>query len=204
MSDDILEQVVDDIKDSPSSTCRTIKLKKVSYLPLTEDNIETHRRVQCDKRIPRYQLHLDRIGSICTDGTPAILGNRSGLFQQKLFPRPEKDIGDLCEDFEDNSWSCSELSPVSVILENCFVDWARKERELGNFPTLEETVTEDAFVYPDFVSKIVQHLQLLCTSFDDYFSCGELQPCDNGIWHPFKQNMDDLDDDSDIKEDLID
>lgn len=27
----------------------------------------------------RHQLHLDRIGSICTDGVPAMLGNRSGF-----------------------------------------------------------------------------------------------------------------------------
>ena len=37
---------------------------------------------------------------------------------------------------------------------------------LVNFPFPEETLMEDAFLYPDFASKIVKHLKLLCTSFD--------------------------------------
>ena len=78
-----------------------------------------------------------------------------------------------------------------------------KKGNLADFPSLEETVTEDASLHPDLVSKIVEHLHILCTSFDDYFSCGELQPCDDWIRHPFKQNMEDVDDDSNIKEDLI-
>ncbi|XP_071750018.1 protein FAM200C-like [Lepeophtheirus salmonis] len=83
--------------------------------------------------------------------------------------------------------------------------WIRrvKKGNLANFPSLEETVTEEASLYPDFVSKIVEHLQILCTSFDDYFPCGELQLCDNWIRHSFKQNMKDFEDDTYIKENLI-
>ncbi|KAK8396044.1 hypothetical protein O3P69_005260 [Scylla paramamosain] len=41
---------------------------------------------------------------------------------------------------------------------------------------------------------------MLCTSFESYFSYGELQTCDNWILNPFRQNLEDIDDDSNIKE----
>ncbi|MPC47793.1 Protein ZBED8 [Portunus trituberculatus] len=45
---------------------------------------------------------------------------------------------------------------------------------------------------------------MLCTSFDGYFSCGELRACNNWILNPFMQNLEDVDDDGSIKKDLID
>ncbi|XP_068221707.1 protein FAM200C-like [Palaemon carinicauda] len=74
---------------------------------------------------------------------------------------------------------------------------------LVNFPCLEETVTENSTLPPAFVAKIVEHTQLLCIFFDGYFSCGELQSCNNWILNPFMQNLED-DDDGSVKEDLID
>ncbi|XP_076343945.1 protein FAM200C-like [Tachypleus tridentatus] len=44
-------------------------------------------------------------------------------------------------------------------------------------------------------------MQMLRTSFEGYFSCGELQTYDNWILNPFMQNLEDV---SGIKEDLID
>ncbi|XP_068245147.1 protein FAM200C-like [Palaemon carinicauda] len=75
---------------------------------------------------------------------------------------------------------------------------------LVNFPCLEETVTENSTLPPNFVAKNVEHMQLLCTSFDGYFSCGELQACNIWILNHFMQNLEDVDDDGSIKEDLID
>ncbi|XP_068229365.1 protein FAM200C-like [Palaemon carinicauda] len=79
-----------------------------------------------------------------------------------------------------------------------------KRWNLVNFPCLEETVTENSTLPPIFVAKNVEQMQRLCTSFDGYFSCGELQACNIWILNPFMQNLEDLDDDVSIKEDLID
>ena len=73
-----------------------------------------------------------------------------------------------------------------------------------DFPSLEETLTEDTFLHSDFASKIVEHLLLLSTLFDGYFSCGELQTYDHWVRHPFRMNSEGIDDDSDITEALID
>ncbi|XP_068229400.1 protein FAM200C-like [Palaemon carinicauda] len=51
---------------------------------------------------------------------------------------------------------------------------------------------------------MVEHMQMLCTSFDGYVSCGELQACNIWILNPFMQNLEDVDDDGSIKEDLLD
>ena len=91
---------------------------------------------------------------------------------------------------------------LSAFRENLLLWISRvKKGNLVNFSSLEETLTEDASLHPHFLSK---HLQLLCISFDGYFSCGELQICDHWIRHPFRMNLEDIDDDSDITEDLID
>ena len=84
--------------------------------------------------------------------------------------------------------------------------WIKRVKmgNLVNFPCLEETVTENSTLHSYFVAKIVEHMQKLCTSFESYFSCGELQTYDNWILNPFMQNLEDVDDDSGIKEDLID
>ena len=73
-----------------------------------------------------------------------------------------------------------------------------------NFPSLQETLKESASLHPDLVSIIAEHLQILSTAFDGYFSCGELQTCDYWIRHPFKVKLEDTDDSSNLMEDLID
>ena len=73
-----------------------------------------------------------------------------------------------------------------------------------NFPSLQETLEESASLHPPLVSTIAEHLQILSTAFDGYFSCGEIQTCDYWIRHPFKVNLEEIDDNSDIMEDLID
>ncbi|CAB4069232.1 unnamed protein product [Lepeophtheirus salmonis] len=47
--------------------------------------------------------------------------------------------------------------------------WIRrvKKDNLANLPSLEETVTEDASLHPNFVSKIVEHLTLLSRNMED-------------------------------------
>lgn len=79
-----------------------------------------------------------------------------------------------------------------------------KVRNLVNFPWLEETVVEDASLHPELVAKIVEHLQMLCTSFGSYFLCGELQTCDYWTLNPFKQNLEDIDDENNMKEHPLD
>ncbi|XP_076325352.1 protein FAM200C-like [Tachypleus tridentatus] len=81
--------------------------------------------------------------------------------------------------------------------------WIKRVKmgNLANFPCLEETVTKNSTLHPDFVAKVVEHMQMLRTSFEGYFSCGELQTYDNWILNPFMQNLEDV---SGIKEDLID
>ena len=75
--------------------------------------------------------------------------------------------------------ACEELSAFK----NKLLLWIRriKKENLVYFPSLEETLTEDASLHPDFALKIVEHLQLLCTLFDDYLSCEELQTCNHWI-----------------------
>ena len=99
-------------------------------------------------------------------------------------------------------YACEKLSAF----EEKFLLWIRviKKGNMVNFPSLEETLTEDAFLHPHFASKIVEYFQLLGALFDGYFSCGELQTCDHWIRHPFRMNLEDIDNDSDIMKDLID
>ncbi|XP_076372852.1 protein FAM200C-like [Tachypleus tridentatus] len=80
--------------------------------------------------------------------------------------------------------------------------WIKRVKmgNLANFPCLEETVTENSTLHPDFVAKLL-NICRCCTSFEGYFSCGELQTYDNWILNPFMQNLEDV---SGIKEDLID
>ena len=79
-----------------------------------------------------------------------------------------------------------------------------KKGNLVNFPSLQETLEESAFLHPPLVSTIAEHLQILSTAFDGYLSCGEIQTCDYWIGHPFKVNLEEIDDNNDIMEDLID
>ena len=77
-----------------------------------------------------------------------------------------------------------------------------KKENFINFPSLEERLMEGASVHPDFASQMVEHLQLLCTSFVGYFLCGELQTCGHWVRHPFKMNSENIDD-SDTTKDRI-
>ena len=84
--------------------------------------------------------------------------------------------------------------------------WIRciQKKYFVNFPSLQEKLKETASLHRDLVSTIVKHLLLLCTTFNGYFSCGKLQACDYWICNPFKLNLKDINDDSDIMEKLID
>ncbi|KAK3885513.1 hypothetical protein Pcinc_010254 [Petrolisthes cinctipes] len=103
LSDDILEQVVADIKASPvkislqvdestdvSNCCqllavvRYVKKKKVEdnflfcqSLKTTTQAIDVFNKIK--EFFARNELHIDSISSICTDGAPAMLDNRSGF-----------------------------------------------------------------------------------------------------------------------------
>ena len=103
MSCDILEQVVADIKASPvkislqvdestdvSNCCqllavvRYMKEKKVEEHFLFCQSLKTTAQAKdvfnnIQEFFSKNELHLDRIGSICTDGAPAMLGSRSGF-----------------------------------------------------------------------------------------------------------------------------
>ena len=79
----------------------------------------------------KYQLDIGRIGLLCSDGPPAMLGNRSefaalvkkeipdlkfthcflhrhALPAKILLPRPEENFGNLFESREHDLWSRSE------------------------------------------------------------------------------------------------
>ena len=102
MSEDILEQVIADIKASPVtislqldestdvSNCsqliavvRHVKNKKVEESFLFCQSLETTTKAKdvfdIKEFFIKHQLHLDKIGSICTDGAPIMLGNHSGF-----------------------------------------------------------------------------------------------------------------------------
>ena len=98
--------------------------------------------------------------------------------------------------------ACEKLSAFKEKLQL----WIRrvKQGNFVNFPSLQEILKESATLHPDLVSTIAEHLQILSTAFDGYFSCGELQTCDYWIRHPFKVKLEDIDNNSDIMEDIID
>ena len=103
MSEDILEQVIADIKASPItislqldestdvSNCsqliavvRYVKNKKIEESFLFCQSLETTTKAKdvfhmIKEFFMKHQLHLDKIGSIYIDGAPAMLGNRSGF-----------------------------------------------------------------------------------------------------------------------------
>ena len=103
MSEDILEQVIADIKASPVtislqldestdvSNCsqliavvRYVKNKKIEESFLFCQSLETTTKAKdvfdtIKEFFMKHQLYLDKIGSICTNGAPAMLGNRSGF-----------------------------------------------------------------------------------------------------------------------------
>ena len=103
MSEDILEQVIADIKTSlvtislqldestDVSNCsqliavvRYVKKKKIEESFLFCQSLETTTKPKdvfgmIKEFFMKHQLHLDKIGSICTEGAPAMLGNRSGF-----------------------------------------------------------------------------------------------------------------------------
>ena len=97
--------------------------------------------------------------------------------------------------------ACEKLSAFKEKLQL----WTRrvKQRNFVNFPSLQETLKKSASLHPDLVSTISEHLQIVSTAFDGYFSCGELQTCHYWIRHPFKVKLEDIDDSSDIMEDVI-
>ncbi|XP_076352730.1 protein FAM200C-like [Tachypleus tridentatus] len=76
MSVDILEQVVADIKASPVKISLQVD-ESTDSLKTTAQAIDVLNKIQ--ELFSRNELHLDKIGSICTDGAPAMLGNRSGF-----------------------------------------------------------------------------------------------------------------------------
>ena len=72
--------------------------------------------------------------------------------------------------------ACEKLSAFKEKLQL----WIRrvKQGNFVNFPSLQEKLKESASLHPDLVSTIAEHLQILSTAFDGYFSCGELQTYD--------------------------
>ena len=103
--------------------------------------------------------------------------------------------------------ACEKLSAFKEKLQLCIRHI--KKGNLVNFPSLQETLQESVSLHPPLVSTIAEHLQILSTAFDGYFSCGEIQTCDYWIRNPFKVNMEEIDDNSlyafiDFMEDLID
>ncbi|XP_076343931.1 protein FAM200C-like [Tachypleus tridentatus] len=76
MSVDILEQVVADIKASPVKISLQVD-ESTDSLKTTAQAIDVLNKIQ--EFFSRNELHLDKIGSICTDGATAMLGNRSGF-----------------------------------------------------------------------------------------------------------------------------
>ena len=76
---------------------------------------------------------------------------------------------------------------------------------LANFPFLDKILVEGgASLLENVQLEIVAHMKTLSTSFNNYFSPGELNVMETWIINPFKFNVDTLPDDESYKEDLID
>ena len=346
MSEDILEQIISDINASPVkislqvdestdvSNCsqliavvRYVKKKEIEESFLFCQSLKTTSQAKdvfdmIKEFFLKHKIHLDKIGSICTDGTPAMLGNRSGFaallrkeipnlksthcflhrhaLAAKTLPLKLKKALQICVKVVNTIRGralnhrlfrlfCEELGKEhTVLLYHTEVRWLSRGRVLSrlfelrdeikeflctmgnemaeyfettefiqnlayladvftalnelnrslqgqgisvihacdklsafkeklqlwirrvkqgnfvNFPSLQETLKESATLHTDLVSTIAEHLQILSTAFDGYFSCGELQTCDYWIRHPFKVKLEDIDDSNDIMEDLID
>ena len=85
--------------------------------------------------------------------------------------------------------------------------WSRRVQSgnLANFPFLNEILVEGgASLLENVQLEIVAHMKTLSTSFNNYFSPGELNVMETWIIDPFKFNVDTLPDDESYKEDLID
>ncbi|XP_068246891.1 protein FAM200C-like [Palaemon carinicauda] len=308
MNGDILKQVVADLKASPvkisiqvdestdvSNCCqllavvRYVNQKRVEgsflfcqSLKTTAQSKDVFDNIQ--EFFSRNELHLDRIGSICTDGAPVMLGNRSGfaalmrkeipklkiihcflhchaLAAKTLSPDLEKTLN-VCVEAMNLIRSqalnhrlfqslCEEIGQEqTVLLYHTEVRWLSRGRVLSrvfelrgeihhflheqvqelaihfNDPSLVQMLAylADVFsalnelnlslqgrglnIFPAsekfaaFKEKLV--LWMLFTFFDGYFSCGEIQACNNWILNLFMQNLEDVDDDGSIREDLID
>ncbi|XP_076358915.1 protein FAM200C-like [Tachypleus tridentatus] len=76
MNVDILEQVVADIKASPVKISLQVD-ESTDSLKTTAQAIDVLNKIQ--EFVSRNKLHLDKIGSICTDGAPAMLAIVLGL-----------------------------------------------------------------------------------------------------------------------------
>ncbi|XP_076359052.1 protein FAM200C-like [Tachypleus tridentatus] len=91
MSVDILEQVVADIKASPVKISLQVD-ESTDSLKTTAQAIDVLNKIQ--EFFSRNELHLDKIGSICTDGAPTMLGNRSGrALNHRLFQSLCEEMG---------------------------------------------------------------------------------------------------------------
>ena len=85
--------------------------------------------------------------------------------------------------------------------------WSRRVQgdNLANFPFLDEILVEGgSSLQRNVLMEIVAHMESLSTSFDNYFSPGELNVMETWIIDPLKFNVDKLPDDESYKEDLID
>ena len=83
--------------------------------------------------------------------------------------------------------------------------WTRRDERgnSSNFPSLDSTVAQDGLLNSAVAPEITEHLQNLRNSFDGYFSVGELKQANKWIRDPFLLNLQDMDDDDQLKEDLI-
>ena len=93
--------------------------------------------------------------------------------------------------------ACEKLSAFKEKLQLCIR--CVREKKLGKFSFPSRNTQGKCSLHPPLVSTIAEHLQILSSPFDGYFSCGEIQTCG----HPFKVNLEEIDDNSDIMEDLI-
>lgn len=75
-------------------------------------------------------------------------------------------------------------------------------RNFSNFPSLEEMVDNKKSLFPRVREEIVDHLEILSKSFDEYFGGGELETSEEWIINLYSFNLDKLDDEV-LKEDLI-
>ncbi|XP_068246892.1 protein FAM200C-like [Palaemon carinicauda] len=174
MNGDILKQVVADIKASPVKI--SIQVDESTDYPTVVQELAIHFN---DPSLVQMLAYLTDVFSALNELNLSLQGR--GL---NILPASEK----------------------FAAFKEKLVLWVKRVKmgNLLNFPYLEEAVKENSTLPQNFVAKFFEHMQMLFTFFDGYFSCGEIKACNNWILNPFMQNWEDVDDDGSIREDVID
>ncbi|GFT06573.1 protein ZBED8 [Nephila pilipes] len=135
-----------------------------------------------------------KLHSLCTDGAPAMLGNKSGFAHLG----PDTTIMDATEKLQA---FLSKMSVWKIRIQNGIY---------ANFQMLDEFIFEngsrqDSLLLNNLKDEICEHLEVLQVSFEKYFNLDEITKKDE-LWirNPFLCDIDCIDDMDLAKDELID